>query len=376
MPRRRFLLFQKDGTLLLTKTLREEMQNILDDMQSDVTERDKLSLERLADVNPDLLGSIRDAAQKNLQLSSSANQSNEDKESGLPDFFTETRSPEMLERVAAWNDNAKDVLKEASSATEALFEQVKRAYEDRFTQAEAVEVTQYVATASAVATFLSQAVEMIQHDEEAAKTERKVVAGTPSGFRVEPSLFTNDGVKQKNTAVVGLLYEVGLPFQSSADGRRFRTQLELSRHLDALFKRAQLEKSISRSEERGWYVSDGAWQGKKEEAAPQTSDGMPTATGTDTGTTADDGYDPETSTMPADESRDKCAICGLNFKMFFDNEDGIYQYKNCREIEVLNDDDVALNESEHMLIHVTCWRALGSPQVLTMDQALQDTVRH
>lgn len=354
------------------------MQNVLDDMQRDVTERDKLSLERLADIHPDLLGKIKETAQENMQMSSSNNQmSGKSQKSSLPDFFTETRSPEMLERVAAWNDNAKDVLKEAKDATDALSEELKKAYQERYTQAGAMEMTQHVATASAVATFLSQAVEMIQQDKEAQKTDRKVVAGASSGFRVDPALFTNEGVKQKNTAVVGLLYEVGLPFQSSADGRRFRTQLELSKHLDALFKRAQLEKSITRAEERGWYISDGAWQGQKEEAAPQMAVGMSTTASYEAATPNADGYNPETSTMPADESRDRCAICGLNFKMFFDNEDDIYQYRNCREIEVLNDDDVALNESEQMLIHVTCWRALGSPEVLTMDQALvSNTVRH
>ena len=64
-------------------------------------------------------------------------------------------------------------------------------------------------------------------------------------------------------------------------------------------------------------------------------------------------------------------VCGINFKMFFDNDNGMYMYKNCREVEVLNDDDVALNASEQMLVHVTCWRGLGSPAVLNMDQALR-----
>jgi pre-mRNA cleavage complex 2 protein Pcf11 len=81
--------------------------------------------------------------------------------------------------------------------------------------------------------------------------------------------------------------------------------------------------------------------------------------------------DLSTFTMPADESRDRCVICGINFKMFFDNENGIYMYNNCREIEVLND-DAAEKESESMLVHITCWRGLGSPPVLTMDQALQE----
>ena len=76
--------------------------------------------------------------------------------------------------------------------------------------------------------------------------------------------------------------------------------------------------------------------------------------------------------MPADELRDRCVVCGINFKMFFDNDDGIYKYSNCIEKEVLND-DVAELESEQQLVHVTCWRGLGSPDVLSADQALQQS---
>ena len=370
-------VLQKDGTLLLPKTLREEMDNILEDMQKDVPEREKVSLERLAEVNPKLLGNIKEIAHENLRSAPGSNgtiaTSSKKDENRLPAFFTETRSPTMIQYTASWKEHNMDVFKEAKIATDGISNHVENVYKGRYTQNEALEVTEFAATASAVATFLTRVVEMMQEDEAAKKTNPKMVSGPSSGFRVDPALFTNEGIKQKNTAVVGILYEVGLPFQSSADGRRFRTQMELSKHLDALFKRAQIEKSITRAEERGWYVSDAAWQGEAEDTATQ---GLDMSSANDpTATAAEDGYDPETSAVPADENRDHCVVCGLNFKMFFDNEDGIYQYKNCREIEVLND-EVALNESESMLVHVSCWRALGSPEVLTMDQALQDTVRH
>ncbi len=83
--------------------------------------------------------------------------------------------------------------------------------------------------------------------------------------------------------------------------------------------------------------------------------------------------DPSSFTMPAEESRDRCVICGINFKMFFDNDDGIYMYNNCREIEVLND-EAAAQEKDDLLVHVTCWRALGAPETLTADQTLQDSM--
>lgn len=129
---------------------------------------------------------------------------------------------------------------------------------------------------------------------------------------------------------------------------------------------------MAKTDERGWYVPDAAWTGEaKLSEASMALGGDPTRAGT--GSSEDDA-DPSTFTVPADESRDRCVICGINFKMVFDNDDGIFKYSNCREIEVLND-DVAEEESELALVHITCWRGLGSPVYLSMDQALQEA-RH
>ena len=52
------------GTLQLTPSLRKQMQLLLDEVQSDgVDELDKVSLERLADINPDLLQQIKEGAE-------------------------------------------------------------------------------------------------------------------------------------------------------------------------------------------------------------------------------------------------------------------------------------------------------------------------
>ena len=55
--------------------------------------------------------------------------------------------------------------------------------------------------------------------------------------------------------------------------------------------------------------------------------------------------------------------------MLFDNDHGEWMYKDCREIEVLND-DAAERESDLMLVHFTCWRKVGSPDQLIRDQIL------
>ena len=130
---------------------------------------------------------------------------------------------------------------------------------------------------------------------------------------------------------------------------------------------------MARTEERGWYISDEIWTGEATKEDTGKTAGAEDAEAIDH-TADEDVADPSTFTMPADESRDRCVICGINFKMFFDNDDGIYKYNNCREIEVLND-EAAEKESEQLLVHVSCWRALGSPSVLTMDQALQEAMQ-
>ena len=131
---------------------------------------------------------------------------------------------------------------------------------------------------------------------------------------------------------------------------------------------------MERTEERGWYQADPVWVGEMTEqellastaatAASTAASGEATFLPSTIDAAADD---PMQYTVPADESRDKCSICHIHFQMFFDNSEGMYKYSNCKEIEVLND-DAAEKESESVLVHVTCWRGLGSPHVLTMDQ--------
>lgn len=129
---------------------------------------------------------------------------------------------------------------------------------------------------------------------------------------------------------------------------------------------------MERTEERGWYIDDSVWTGETSAA-----DVVMATESTEVAEASTDeaDRDPASFTMPADESRDRCVICGINFKMVFDNENGIYMYNNCREIEVLND-DAAEKESESMLVHVTCWRGLGSPEVLTADETLQENLHY
>jgi pre-mRNA cleavage complex 2 protein Pcf11 len=361
------------------------MQNILDELQSDVNnELEKVSLERLADINPDLLSQIKKTAEDNMRTVPSAQTGarDEDQEQ-LPSFFTETRPPKVLERSKEWRELENwDYLKKSHDVITNLQHAVRKGAESngRYTQQEALDMTHYFATASATASLLTEALERIKNQQDRTNHKKRVsFPGTGSSgvtvtaaIGLDPKDFTNDGIKKKNETVISLLYEIGLPFLHSKTGRRFRKQEELAAYMDVVFKKTQLEKSMARTEERGWYVADAVWAGEGGE-----EDLLPTADTAEAAQTsaAEDEFAPDRSTVPADESRDRCVICGINFKMSFDNEAGLYMYSNCREIVVLND-DAAEKESEDELVHVTCWKGLGGPEVLTSDQTLQETLRY
>lgn len=367
--------------------VRAAMQTILDELQSDVqNELEKVSLERLAVIDADLLVKIKLTAEDSIRSGSgstnSTGRSAPQNETDVLSFITDTRTPESLERSKAWSKVKIDPIKDTNDMIAALRQVVIdiSTSDATYTQKEAIHMTSSLGAAGAMANMLTTVLEQMRDADKKAKAS--VVpslsgSGKASGshargfFAVDKSQFTNEGIKKKNLAVVGLLYEVGLPFVSSADGRRFATEFELSSHLDTLFKRRQLEKTIARTEERGWYVSDAVWCGEARDDEEDTNIAEDRPEGAAGGT--EDVLDPSTFTFPADESRDRCVICGINFKMFFDNDDGIYKYSNCREIDVLLE-EMAAKEKEPVLVHVTCWRALGSPATLEVDQTLEEAM--
>ena len=239
--------------------LREAMQCILDDMQSDVQdELEKVSLERLANIDEDLIIKIKRAAEDSLKnggTSGPASKSAPQNESQTVSFVVETRTPEAMERSKAWEKLKLDPMKECHDMIAALQHMVREgsASEARYTRDEAIAMTGALAVASTTATILTNAIEKVRNEEKKSKSKSGIsgVGGSANSggaargfFTIDKTLFTNDGVKKKNEAIIGILYEVGLPFVSSSDGRRFATQLELSKHLDALFKKGYVALSV------------------------------------------------------------------------------------------------------------------------------------
>ena len=232
------------------------MQQILDDLQSDVQdELEKVSLERLASIDPDLLAKIKNTAEESLRSGDSVGDNGTKSHHAEPDvlsFLVESRSHDTIERSKAWGKLNMNHLKEAHDLIASLQHLVRdgSSSEMRYTQPEAIEMTSSVAVAACTATILTNALHQLQNDDDDSSRRNQNIPifgsnpfdrGAEQAFRsyvtIDKKLFTSKGVRKKNDAVIGLLYEVGLPFVSSSDGRRFATQLELSKHLDALFKR-------------------------------------------------------------------------------------------------------------------------------------------
>jgi len=187
----------------------------------------------------------------------------------------------------------------------------------------------------------------------------------------EPSRFTNDGLKERNSRAVASLYDDGMPHVCERDGRRFRTQRELSSYLDEVFQRSQANKLMERADDRGWFQTEEQWTGQAAPAGAHgtsedqaaTEGGQPHASALDGGDACAGDGRPET--VPADESRSRCRICGRNFDMFFDDEEGEWLYRNCREVEV-----AGAGADAHVLVHGTCCDGLGAARVVRAEQLL------
>lgn len=371
------LQFAEDGTLSLSSALRREMQLILDDIQSDtVEELDKVSLERLNQMNPSLLIEIKKTAEEVLNNSSGHREETRIKNNALfcSDGTTgmkwlELRTDQVVKRCAEWAEVEVD-MKIVIDTRQRL---------DKHIKPTGCHDKNYVFLTGAAFSASAYLQRLLLRWEEQEKNQGKINFSSgsfpesneelfskmrQSTDSVDMSKFTTDGVKDKNDSWIASLYEVGLPFTSSSDGRRFRSQQELSQHLDVLFKKHQIMKTMDRVEERGWYNSESAWldaMPEYNEVAPQKPPSKAESSN------VDDKDDRKLTTITADESRDKCAICGVNFKIHYDQDEGEFKFVNCSEIGVLNGDKI-----EAMLVHMTCLRALGSPEVLRVDQILRN----
>lgn len=392
-----------DGTLQLSKKLRKQMQIVLDEMQmNQVNELDKVSLERLADIDSNLLVQIKTAAEDALiqeeeqnqkgmastvgTASGSASEANgSNTECTTSSIFQELRSTSLIKQCQEWEKLNLNNLDKANDVIKRLSNHVREATitDANFTNEKRDQIINLYGSASATANHLINLLDQLKK-QDLNRGMMKFKAGSMKDLTgnlffhgskvIDKSKFTNEGLKEKNDSVISRLYEGGLAFVCPADGRRFATQIELSNHYDALFKKNQLEKSMEMTNERGWYESDAVWSGFSSRESEEIDYKMTTlenASQSAGAVSAGDtiANDPMLSTVTADDTRSKCVICGIDFNMKFNEDEGEWIYDNCKEIVVMND-DVAEKESELLLAHATCLKGLGSPKFLTRDQVL------
>ena len=121
---------------------------------------------------------------------------------------------------------------------------------------------------------------------------------------------------------------------------------------------------MEKTEERAWYRNEILWIAGSDESTHATDE--------DAGASSTDNpvdvADASSYSVIADETRDRCPVCGVNFDMFFDDDDGEWRYKNCVEKSVESDGPtLEEDETKAVLLKYTCWLGLGSPEVLTSD---------
>jgi len=409
-----------DGTLILSPDLRKHMQDILDDIQKaeNVDELNKVSLERLADINQDLLLEIKKTAEE-IMAALSSSSSHEKSAQMMIDsggyssskgggIFIEIRPPHVLDRVRDWEHANINLLESTSEIITKLNGYVKMGTNPNTFKDEndrmwipdyhSRNMNDLLGSCSACTTLLTSMLEKVQIQESSSKSITSMTRPTILSFEHQYSniiglssypymipqtlastqlgvskSFSPEFLREKNPWVIEQLYHGGLPFLSSTDGRRFRKEAELAAHLDRLFKKRLLERSMERSEDRGWYPSIIIWSGQQP-AGGSIDDGEVRGmrnSNVDSSVTTGKNDDLNTAaTVAADELRDRCVLCGLNFTMFLDQEQEEWKYNNCYEIKVLHSDAVWETGSELMLVHVSCLRGLGSPHVLYMDQII------
>ena len=303
---------QGEGENILNKisvSLRNKMQDLLDEIHSDVDELEKVSLERLAVINPELLKKIKTIAMGEMndnQDSSSAipnkgatgnhensEPSNQNETYHFPhesSLFSSCVTKEHLKRSQDWikmNGDMSNVKSKAGDLVNHFQQHVmlqsKTINDKNIPNDDSVTNPGLIAAASASANYISQMLQQLQFIQDGNNTHHQNMSDYPypvfaksSGANsdhtnslgmltnnkglpikaysygnsnahallltlIDKSLFTTEDIAKKmkhhDRVVSMLLYEEGLPFLSTSDGRRFKTQLDLSNHLDALFRK-------------------------------------------------------------------------------------------------------------------------------------------
>jgi len=248
--------------LNVTPAVKKQMQLLLNSLHEGMDELQKISLERLAQINPKLLEQIRQEAVDLVSRNVDAFSTGKNATSMESCICVEARSPQDIERSLEWLnidyvslDQGNELVSSLQNLVlegAALVSPPKLGTNDN-------DLMNILLAASAASKYLSRMIQKTSASEPKGSLSKKKLASnlsvqkpwypsfmessgpffgkTDAQRNISKDSFTNEGLKERNSWAIGSLYDPGLPFVSSADGHRFATQLELSRHIDALFRK-------------------------------------------------------------------------------------------------------------------------------------------
>ena len=368
---------QAENTLQnLSVSVKNEMNNLLNDLYKNENELDKLSLERLVVVNPNLFNQIKSTAEGILKTKQQSNNATSSSSSSPQDkldatitqnIFIENRPNELIHMSRDWATKTDFAMNDVHKLISNLQSFVRDGSLN--TTPSSSPSISLLASASSTANHLTTLLQKQKEQQKSTSNGTITSTTTASFLKIDKSLFTTEGLsKMSHTYIVAKLYHQGLPYLSSADGRRFASQLELSYHLDKLFQKNQIDKTMERKEERGWYTSTSEWT-----LVGGTNTNTSASNNTNSQSQQEQNKVEQNNTIDqkpvnqilfiADEERSKCRICSINFDMIFDNSSSVFMYKNCIEMYVEGTD-------EKVLVHESCRRNLGCLDYLTLDQII------
>eukprot|EP00898_Chlorokybus_atmophyticus_P003585 jgi/Chlat1/4227/Chrsp27S04311 len=166
-----------------------------------------------------------------------------------------------------------------------------------------------------------------------------------------PSLgteFRAEELKQRHQSVIDDLYS-SMTHQCRTCGLRFSAQEPYSKHLDWHFLRTKRQKTQKVSS-RAWFVSTKEWL-------------TGTATeGTDAAVSFFDTQEAEApkedatlSSVPADDTQDRCALCGESFEVFWNPDEEEWMFKGATYANSSRDGAAELSPEERgPIVHVKC----------------------
>lgn len=216
--------------------LNKNMQNLLEDMRRGMPDAADLTLDKLMEINPSLYETIKATAQEMIDQ-----MNNTDDDSF--NFFYPLSKETGWEQLCV-NQNVND---EVQRGIDVMNRQV-RVSVDALSANGLVDVSSddtplvdllvASSTASKYITNMLKIFDDTSEYEVRAKRMKFLQRQESTSLQnVDITLFTTEGVKKKSLWPINSLYSEGLPYASSSDGRRFATQIQLSRHLDYIFQK-------------------------------------------------------------------------------------------------------------------------------------------